>query len=289
VAARDDRVRGRDDDLKRALGGTAPIAVASGGQLGQGGGVWERVTVGMSGAVVERRGSVYRKRSTDPRHDLVGEGERLIWLREQGFPAAEVLECRPGLLVTAALPGRSAADDWPAAARPAIVAGLADLTRELHALPVAACPFDRRLAVTVPETLAAAAVPEALAAAAVPEALAADAEATAERTGRPRARLVAELLATRPGTEDPVVCHGDLCVPNVLFDPDTYRPTGVIDVGRLGVADRWCDLAIATRSLTAADLNPQYGPWAADRFLARYGVAPDPARIGFYRLLDELG
>lgn len=233
--------------------------------------MWERVTVGMSGAVVERRGSVYRKRSTDPRHDLVGEGERLIWLREQGFPAAEVLECRPGLLVTAALAGRSAADDWPSAARPAIVAGLADLTRELHALPVAACPFDRRLAVTVPE------------------ALAADADPSAERTGRPRERLVAELLATRPGTEDPVVCHGDLCVPNVLFDPDTYRPTGVIDVGRLGVADRWCDLAIATRSLTAADLNPQYGPWAADDFLARYGVAPDPARLGFYRLLDQLG
>ncbi|BCJ28298.1 putative streptomycin phosphotransferase [Actinocatenispora sera] len=245
------------------------------------GGVWERVTVGLSGAVVERRGDVYRKRSTDPRHDLVGEGERLNWLRQQGFPAAEVLECRPGLLVTAALPGRSAADDWPATARPSIVDGLADLTRELHALPVAACPFDRRLAVTVPEALVPEVDPAGLAAEVDPGGLA------AEGTRASRARLTAELLATRPATEDPVVCHGDLCVPNVLFDPDTYRPTGVIDVGRLGVADRWCDLAIATRSLTAADLNPQYGPWAAARFLARYGIAADAARIAFYRLLDE--
>ncbi|BCJ37569.1 putative streptomycin phosphotransferase [Actinocatenispora thailandica] len=234
--------------------------------------MWEPVTVGMSGAVVERRGGVYRKRSTDPRHDLVGEGERLRWLREQGFPAAEVLDCRPGLLVTAALPGRSAAEHWPAAARPSIVAGLADLTRALHGLPIAACPFDRRLAVAVPEALAAGVEPTALG---------------EERTGWSRDRLAAELLATRPDDEDPVVCHGDLCLPNVLFDPDSYRPTGVIDVGRLGVADRWCDLALATRSLTAANLNPQYGPWAAAAFLDRYGIPVDPDRIAFYRLLDE--
>lgn len=220
--------------------------------------MWERVTIGLSGAVVSRRNGVYRKESDDPAHDLVGEGERLAWLRAHGIPAAEVLDCRPGLLVTAELPGRSAAEEWPAAARGRIVDGLADLARALHALPAADCPYDRRLAVTVPEALATA-------------------------TGPDRA----ELAATRPADEDPVVCHGDLCVPNVLFDPDTYALTGVVDVGRLGVADRWVDLAIATRSLTN-DLNPQYGPWAADRFLTRYGVSPDPARIAFYRLLDEL-
>ncbi|HEY3501710.1 MAG TPA: aminoglycoside 3'-phosphotransferase [Actinocatenispora sp.] len=212
----------------------------------------------MSGAVVSRRNGVYRKESDDPAHDLVGEGHRLVWLRAHDIPAAEVLDCRPGLLVTAELPGRSAAEEWPAAARGRIVDGLADVARALHALPVADCPYDRRLAVTVPAALA---------------------------SGSDR-RLRAELAATRPADEDPVVCHGDLCVPNVLFDPDTYELTGVVDVGRLGVADRWVDLAIATRSLTN-DLNPQYGPWAADRFLARYGVAPDPARIAFYRLLDE--
>ncbi|MEO3755081.1 APH(3') family aminoglycoside O-phosphotransferase [Streptomyces sp. B6B3] len=238
--------------------------------------MWERVTDGMSGAVVSRRNGVYRKESDDPRLDLVAEGERLEWLRRHGIPAAEVLDCRPGLLVTAELPGWSAAAPWPAEARPRVVDALADLTRALHALPIADCPFDRRLAVTIPEALATGPDLDDL---------------DAERQGWTRERLVAELLATRPSEReeerDLVVCHGDLCVPNVILDPETCRVSGVLDTGRLGVADRWLDLAIATRSL-AGDLNPQYGGQAAaDRYLTRYGVDPDPARITFYRLLDE--
>jgi aminoglycoside phosphotransferase len=75
-------------------------------------------------------------------------------------------------------------------------------------------------------------------------------------------------------------------VPNVLLDPDACQVSGVIDTGRLGVADRWVDLAIATRSPTSR-LNRRYGPWTADRYLTRYGVAPDQSKIEFYRLLDE--
>lgn len=233
--------------------------------------MWERVTIGRGGARVSRRGGIYRKESDDPRIDLVAEGERLAWLRRQGIPAAEVLDCRPGLLVTAEVPGRSAAESWPAADRPRVVDALTDLTRALHALPVADCPFDRRLAVTVPQALAAEVDLDDL---------------DDERHGWTREELVAELLATRPRQEDLAVCHGDLCVPNVLFDPGTCEVTGVIDTDRLGVADRWADLAIITRSL-AARYNPQYGPWAAGRLLDRYRVPPDPAKIAFYRLLDE--
>jgi len=61
--------------------------------------VWEKVTIGASGAMVSRRNGVYRKESADPRTDLVGEGDRLSWLRAQGIPAAEVIDCRPGLLL----------------------------------------------------------------------------------------------------------------------------------------------------------------------------------------------
>lgn len=228
--------------------------------------------MGMSGAQVAKRNGVYRKLSDNPRHDLIGEGDRLTWLRAHGIPAPEVLESGPGRLLTAEVPGRSAADDWPADQRPAVIDALADLTRKLHALPIADCPFDRRLAVTIPE------------------ALTADvdlADMDAERAGWSREQLVAAVLATRPPDEDPVVCHGDLCLPNVLLDPETIEVTGMIDTGRLGVADRWNDLAIATRSIAHQDLNPQYGPEAADRLLARYGIAPNQAKIDFYRLLDE--
>jgi kanamycin kinase len=150
------------------------------------------VTVGMSGATVHRGDGVYRK--TSATDDLVGEGARLEWLRAHGIPAPAVLACRPGLLITAEVPGRSAAEPWPERDRPAVVDALAGILRRLHALPIDDCPYDRRLAVTVPEALAARPDLDDL---------------DAERTGWPRDRLVAELLATRPPAEDLVVGHGD--------------------------------------------------------------------------------
>lgn len=92
-------------------------------------------------------------------------------------------------------------------------------------------------------------------------------------------QLLAELERTRPASEDLVVCHGDLTLDNVLVDPRTGGLTGVIDVGRLGVADRWLDLAILQRELTEE-------PFAA--FLAGYELTgPDQDKLAFYILLDE--
>jgi kanamycin kinase len=76
---------------------------------------------------------------------------------------------------------------------------------------------------------------------------------------------------------DLVVCHGDACAPNTLVD-ERGRWVGHVDVGALGVGDRWADLAIATWS-TAWN----YGPGWEEPLLAAYGVAPDPARIRRYR------
>ncbi len=44
-----------------------------------------------------------------------------------------------------------------------------------------------------------------------------------------------------------VVCHGDACAPNTLLDDDGHW-MGHVDLGRVGVADRWADLAVATWS-----------------------------------------
>jgi len=41
---------------------------------------------------------------------------------------------------------------------------------------------------------------------------------------------------------DLAVCHGDFCLPNVVLDPETLVVTGILDVGRLGIADRHLDL-----------------------------------------------
>lgn len=173
--------------------------------------------------------------------------------------------------------GRTAAEPWPVGARAAVVDALADLAGALHAAPVGRCPFDRSLAVALLAARRAAAT-----------GLVDLARLDAQRRGWTVDRLLSELDAASPAAEaaeEPVVCHGDLCLPNVLLDPDTLVVTGMIDVGRLGVADRHADLASVT-------LNPQYGPSHADRFLARYGAhyggpPADPDQIAFYRLLDE--
>lgn len=80
-----------------------------------------------------------------------------------------------------------------------------------------------------------------------------------------------------PPADRLVVCHGDACAPNTLIGDDG-RCSGHVDLGDLGVADRWADLAIATMSL----------PWnfasdETDALLAAYGVTPDTGRMAFYR------
>lgn len=201
-----------------------------------------------------------------------------MWLRAQGFLAAEVLDAgsQDGVswLVTAAVSGRTLADPWPVPMRGRLVDNLADICGALHRIPVTACPFRRDLAVTIPA-----------AAHAVRDAAVDASDFDDERSGRTPADLLDELLANRPSVEDLVVCHGDLCLPNVLADPESGAITGMVDLGRLGVADRHQDLALATRSL--GPINGQYGPDAADRFLRRYPAPADPGRLDYYRLLDE--
>ncbi|KUH85812.1 MULTISPECIES: aminoglycoside 3'-phosphotransferase [unclassified Mycobacterium] len=84
-----------------------------------------------------------------------------------------------------------------------------------------------------------------------------------------------------PPADRLVVCHGDACSPNTLMADDGAF-SGHVDLGDLGVADRWADLAIATMSL---DWNfPTEGPGGFQELLLEaYGVAADDERIGYYR------
>ncbi len=85
-----------------------------------------------------------------------------------------------------------------------------------------------------------------------------------------------------PPVDRLVVCHGDACAPNTLIGEDG-RWCGHVDLGALGVADRWADLAVATWSL-----EWNYGPGWQSTLLKAYGVDPDPQRIAYYRLLWDL-
>lgn len=78
---------------------------------------------------------------------------------------------------------------------------------------------------------------------------------------------------------DPVVCHGDACNPNFLLD-EQGRCVGYVDLGKLGVGDRWGDLAPALLSL-----GWNFGEGWQDVFLAAYGIERDEAKLEFYTWL----
>jgi len=57
-----------------------------------------------------------------------------------------------------------------------------------------------------------------------------------------------------------------------------------VDLGSLGTADRWADLAVATWST-----QWNYGAGWEQLLLDAYGTDPDPGRSAYYRLLWDLG
>lgn len=80
-----------------------------------------------------------------------------------------------------------------------------------------------------------------------------------------------------PPIDRAVVCHGDACAPNFLIDA-TGAPGGYVDLGSLGVADRWADLAVASMSL-----HWNFDPPCEQEFWLGYGIEPDPVRVPYYR------
>lgn len=207
--------------------------------------------------------------------DLGAEAARLRWA--VGFtPVPRLLgegcDGTGSWIVTNALPGQMAVTDrWKAQPKTAVTAFGQGL-RALHdALPVEGCPFSwsasQRLA---------------------------DARHRAGQGLVNRARWHPDhqhlsvpqalgLLADIPPVDELVVCHGDSCAPNTLLTDDG-RWSGHVDLGALGVADRWADLAVATWSTTW-----NFGPGWEIPLLNAYGVPPDPDRIRYYRLLYDLG
>lgn len=207
--------------------------------------------------------------------DLGREAVRLRWAA-RFLPVPEPLDGGSdesgSWLLTRAIAGRNAVDPrWladPATAAAALGSGL----RRLHeALPVAGCPFSWHAEDRI------AAVRQRAAAG-----LLDPAEWHAEHAGQP-VELLLDRLSEPPPVDRLVVCHGDACAPNTLLD-EAGRVAGFVDLGALGVADRWADLAVGSWSLGwnhGADYEPT--------FFRAYGIEPDPERISYYRLLWDLG
>jgi kanamycin kinase len=183
---------------------------------------------------------------------FAAEAERAHWAAPF-TPVPAVLSVGGDLthewMVTAALNGESAvAPRWvmdAAAAVRAVGEGL----RALHeALPAASCPF----VWDVPSRIAKA---------------------------KARGLEIPSGLIDPPPVDQLVVCHGDACCPNTLID-EFGRWSGHVDLGALGVGDRWADIAVAAMS---TEWN--YGPGREDALIAAYGIEPDAERLAYYQAL----
>ncbi|WP_370947081.1 APH(3'') family aminoglycoside O-phosphotransferase [Amycolatopsis sp. cg5] len=240
-------------------------------------GDWEPVTAGESGAVVFR--SADGTRFAKVGESLESERDRVEWLSTKGIRGPQVLDWIDGeCLVTSAVPGVPA-DSVSAGELQRAWPSIVEAVRELHALSTADCPFKRDLArmfALAQDVVARGAVN--------PEFLPVEQQETPP--SELLARLAAEVdrrLAQEPA--DTVVCHGDLCLPNIILEPETLTFAGFIDLGRLGLADRYADISLllANARETWADEER-----AADGFARGYGQALDTGRQRFYLHLDPL-
>ncbi len=250
---------------------------------------WVPVRSGESGDFVYRRddGLAYAKIASPARvADLADERDRLTWLHGRGVACPEVIDWRAtekgACLTMTAIPGVAAVDlsgadllkAWPS---------MAQQLRVLHSLPAVQCPFERSLS-----RMFASAVDVVSRNAVNPDFL------PDEDKNRPQQELLARVereLPVRLDQEraDMVVCHGDPCMPNFIVDPRSLQCAGVIDLGRLGTADRYADLALMVANAGESWTTPHEAERGFTILFDILGIsAPDRERLAFYLRLDPL-
>lgn len=204
---------------------------------------------------------------------IADEAVRLRWAQEY-LPVPRLLEYGSDgdydWLLTEGLAGVDATH--PVADPRALVVALGEGLRAFHAAaPPLECPFTFSAATAVEH------VRGRLAAGLIDPSR----DFHAEHTGLSPQEAVRRFVALTPRTEELVVCHGDYCLPNVMLEDG--KVTGYLDLGWLGVADRWLDLAACAWS---CDFN--LGPGHGALLFEAYGVPLDEDRLAWARLLYDL-
>lgn len=241
---------------------------------------WTPVEDGESGGIIHHlqapgRPDLYVKQGRDSvATDVMDEMTRLAWLQTRfPVPAIRHFISAPSeaWLVSEAVPGQTAYECFTQepTRRLDLVRAIAATLRSLHALPIAECPFysglDLRLA-HAQRRLHAGLVDES--------------DFGPEHQGWTAQQVFDKMLTLLPIDGDLVVTHGDFSLGNILFDGD--RLSGCIDVGRVGTANPYQDLAILSNSLA------DFGPDLPQELFRAYGIEPDDRKIAFHLCLDEM-
>lgn len=145
--------------------------------------------------------------------------------------------------------------------------------RKIHSIPISNCPFSRPLQITLK-----------LAEENVKRGVVNEKDFDSTRKGSTAKKVYETLLQKMPKEkEDLVFTHGDYCFPNIIVK--TGAVSGVVDLGRAGVADRHQDIAIFLRSFKAnIGSQPSIALFLQDYALVK---ALDEAKLEFYSMLDE--
>lgn len=281
MVMRQDDKRKQTQDMNREQACSA-LPAPAGIFADLGGYEWARSTVGESGGAVYRLHGKKDAPDLFLKHgkgaiadDIADEMARLRWLSKYlPVPAVVGFSSTPGeawLLMTA-LPGKTAYQllEERTDLQPSIVDALAQFLRRLHAIPVAECPFisdhARRLA---------------HARVRIDAGLVDEDDFDDEREGWSAEQVWSAMQTVLPLVPDPVVTHGDYSLDNLLFHDGEV--VGCIDAGRVGIADRYQDVAILWNCLG------EFGGRLQNRFLKQYGIAsPDQEKLQFHLMLDEL-
>ncbi|MGB9737419.1 MAG: aminoglycoside 3'-phosphotransferase [Chloroflexus aggregans] len=206
---------------------------------------------------------------------LAREAHVLHWLRGR-LPVPEVVEYtydeQREYLVTSEIAGMNCVAVLDTLDPESIVCMLADGLRMIHALDITHCPFDSRLVHRLVQARYN-----------VEHDLVDEDDFDPDRRGIMTAREVLTAIEqTSPPEDDLVFSHGDYCLPNVIVQDGVLH--GFVDWGRAGIADRYHDLALASRSIRF-----NLGEANESLFFAAYGLEQvDLTKITYYRLLDEL-
>jgi aminoglycoside 3'-phosphotransferase-1 len=169
-------------------------------------------------------------------------------------------------LLTKALPGMTAYQllETRPAARLAVVDVLAAFLRRLHAIPAGQCPFNSDYVYRLSRARER-----------IDANLVEVDDFDEERAGWTAEQVWAEMQKLLPKAPDPVVTHGDFSLDNLLLEGGEV--TGCIDLGRVGVADRYQDLAILW------NCQGEFDSSLKERLWQQYGVdrsgGPTQARI----------
>jgi aminoglycoside 3'-phosphotransferase II len=210
-------------------------------------------------------GAAWVEKSGDP-SEIDQEVAVLPWAR-MWLPVPIVLRAEPGCFAMSVLPGVNLTEVSVECA----VAVISEALTLIHALPVVGCPFRADWSLRLEQAKHR-----------VTAGLVDETDFDEVNQGRTAADILSELSSLPPPPETACFTHGDACLPNFLTDG--AHLTGIVDLGRGGLAHPAQDWALALRSMR--DNFGGTGERLLRRHLPEHSADDDLLRQ--FRLLDEL-